>query len=97
MRIHSVSLCGERLNHQFLINVPPLPHHRIRVPVDNEFDIVFDILFLSTLLMNGDRMKCEGLKRGSDVNLRPTSDAKVKIRKLEAGKILYEIEHVLPR
>ena len=95
MCLHAIGPFCERLDNKFLIMVPPLPHRRIGVRIDNSSDVVVDVLLLSILFVNRDRIRRYGLKRSSDVDLRSTRDTHVKIWKLEADKVLQEIEDLL--
>jgi hypothetical protein len=89
---HAVGSLCERIDNKFLILVPPPPHRRIRVCGDNSSDVVFNVLLLSILVVNRDRVRRQGLKCSSNVDLRPTGDTYVKIWELEADKVLQEIE-----
>jgi hypothetical protein len=74
----------------FFIFLPPSPHVRFRVRVDNRPNIMGDVLFLSALIMQGHLARGKRLKEISYVEFRAASDTYTNIWKVEVGKFFQE-------
>ena len=70
----------------FFIFLPPSPHVRFRVRVDNGPDIIGNVLFLPALIMEGHLARGKRLKEISNVEFWATSDAYSKVWKAKVGK-----------
>src|SRR6266702_6943590 len=82
---HSIGSFCQRPDYEIFIICRPSPHRRIRGRVYDVLDVVGDIRFLSTFVMQGNRTKRQWLDDSSDVDLWSTGNANVKILQVKVG------------
>jgi hypothetical protein len=88
--LHAIGSFGECFNYKSLVFIAPSPH--LLVQIDDGTDIVYDVLGLSTLIVEGDMERCQRLEGSSYINFRATSDTYMYIGKAEVNKILNKIK-----
>ena len=92
---HPIGSLGERFNDQILIPVSPFSHPRVRV--DDRGNILDDVLFLPSFVMNGHSKRRQRLESVSDIDFRATCNTYVKSREGKSDKPFHEAQDQVPR
>ena len=95
--LHSVRSFRERLDHKFLVLLPPSLHDLLRIRVDNRPNIVCNILLLSSFVVKGYSERSQRFKDAAYVELWSASDTNMKILKREIEELLQKLKHHLAR
>ena len=73
--LHPVSSLGDSLDDEIPVVLSPSPHLLVRT--NNGSDVIYDILLLSTLIMEGHAERRQRLESGLYVDLGSTRDTNV--------------------
>ena len=88
--IHSVCSLGKRLDDELPVLLAPSAYLPVRV--NNGSDVIHDIFFLSSLVMEGDAKRRQRFKNSLYVDLRSTRGTYMQSREAQTNEIVDKIE-----
>src|SRR5882762_4031137 len=97
IHLHSVSSFRQYLDHKFLIILPPSPHARFRVRVDNGPNIIRNVLFLSALIVEGHLARGQRPQGISYIEFWATCDTNTKVWNLKVNEFLQQPKYPIAR